>query len=146
MQSRTGIVASQGNAERSRSPTQLVCSAVFWNRKKCFQSRSEEIKRGRIGRDNRTKKRESSHCKNHCQWRDFFGSCWQMMQLCLTTSRNNNGHRLNIAVLSCGHGWNRYEWPGLSVADLVAQFLPIPTLQVCKCSTAHHKQPTDLAS
>ena len=64
-----------------------------------------------------------------------------MMQLCITThsvggglltfcSRPEGAEQRFTVACGCGHGWHRYEWPGLSVAGLVAQFLPIPTLQV----------------
>ena len=55
-----------------------------------------------------------------------------MNQLCITPSRTNSGQKwLLIVALCCGRGWTIHEWPDLSVADLVAQFLFIPTLQVC---------------
>ncbi len=64
-----------------------------------------------------------------------------MMQLCTTTHSVGGGLRAHVrprvgfqrftVACDCGLGCNGHEWPGLSVAALVAQFLFIPTLQVC---------------
>ena len=53
-----------------------------------------------------------------------------MNQLCITSSHIKDGHRSCIGALCCGRGWHIHEWLGLSVAGLVAHFLPPPTLLV----------------